>query len=411
MSGQEQPAAFAHDRLLEKHRLPSGTVIVVAVGAIGLLQILTPVSTMHWLYVWQRLYYLPIVLAGLKWGRPGGLGIAILAGALFAVGTPAIWTVSKVDVLDQCLEVVVFVLVGLVTGILSDRQKKYESVLWSATQQLNSLYRELQANFEGMKRAERLFALGQLSAGLAHEIRNPLASIEGAALVVQTDIHSEERRREFLEIIQKECRRLNRLLASFLDFAKPRPPQLRTVQVDALLESVILLVNHAKQDGHVRLEMQVQAGVSTVECDPEQLKQVLLNLTMNAAQATPERGTILLTATQSGTHLAIGVHDSGPGINRDDLERIFDPFFTTKESGTGLGLSVAHQIVTQHGGTLVVARNSPQGATFQVSLPLRQPTRTESWWSTMMKAFGACCKYNSSKVATWSTPPPPPDRL
>lgn len=355
-----------------KHLLISGTLILVVLGTVGLLHWLTPQPKTHWLYILQRLYYLPIVLAGLQWGWRGGLPVAILAGLLFVIGTPAIWTVAAVDVLDECLEVVVFLLVGLVTGILRDQQKKHENDLQRATKQVNSLYRELQTNFEGMKRAERLYALGQLSAGLAHEIRNPLTSIEGAALIVQRGSYSEEKRGEFLEIIQKECRRLNRLLSSFLAFATPRRPQLRTISVDGLMESVIVLVRHAKQGGQVFLRKEVQEGVSTVECDPEQLKQVLLNLTMNAVQVTRERGTILLSARQSDKHVSLCVHDSGPGIRSDDLDRIFDPFFTTKENGTGLGLSVAHQIVTQHGGTLIVSRNSSKGATFQISLPLRQ---------------------------------------
>ncbi len=370
MSNNRKPVVLLNDELRGKNSPISGTVIFVAVGVIGLLHNSTPQAMMHWLYILQRMYYVPVVLAGLKWGWRGGLGIAVLAGASFVMGTPAIWTVSPVDVLDQCLEVMVFLLVGLVTGILMDSQKKRENALREATHQLNSVYTELQANFEGMKRAERLYALGQLSAGLAHEIRNPLASIEGAAVVVQRESHSEERRREFLDIIQKECRRLNRLLSSFLDFAKPRQPHLRTVDVDVLLDSVIVLARHAKQHGRVYLQKQVPPGLSALECDPEQLKQVLLNLTMNAVQATPEGGTVLLAAEQKETHLTIDVRDPGPGISPDDLDRIFDPFFTTKESGTGLGLSVAHQIVTHHGGTLTVSRNSPEGATFRISLPV-----------------------------------------
>lgn len=348
------------------------TVILSAVLVIGVLQCLTPRSSMHWLYVLQRLYYLPIVIAGLSWGWRASLAVVILAGAFFVVGTPGIWTVPPVDVLDQCLEVLVFLVVGLVTGMLRDRQKRHEDTLRRTTQRLNSVYRELQENFERMKRAERLYALGQLSAGLAHEIRNPLASIEGAAMVVQRESHSEERRREFLEIIKKECRRLNRLLSSFLDFAKPRQPHLQAVDVDALLDSVILLARHAKGDGCVRFEKQVQPGLPTIECDPEQLKQVLLNLTMNAVQAMPDGGTVSLAARESETRLAIDVQDSGTGVDPSNLERIFDPFFTTKEAGTGLGLSVAHQIVTQHGGTLTVAQNSTPGAIFKISLPLRQ---------------------------------------
>ncbi len=356
-----------------RHLLPSRKVIFFVLGVIGLLHYFTPRSSMHWLYILQRTYYLPITLAGLSWGWRGGVGIALLAGALFMIGTPSIWTVPPVDVLDQCLEAVVFLLVGLVTGILTDRQKKHDLALWEKNQQLNSVYRELRQNFEGMKRAERLSALGQLSAGLAHEIRNPLASIEGAAIVVQRESQSAERRREFLDIIQKECRRLNRLLSSFLDFAKPRPPHLQSVDVDALLDSVIVLASHAKDNGRVNFQKQLQRGLSVVEGDPEQLKQVLLNLTMNAAQTIPEGGVIRLAAQQNLTHVMIDVQDPGPGINADQLDRIFDPFFTTKEGGTGLGLSVAHQIVTQHGGTLSVSRNSPEGATFRISLPLRQP--------------------------------------
>jgi len=107
-----------------------------------------------------------------------------------------------------------------------------------------------------------------------------------------------------------------------------------------------------------------------LECDPEQLKQVLLNLLMNANQAMPHAGIVLLEAQRRGTSVDIDVHDQGCGIDEENLDRIFDPFFTTKGNGTGLGLSVAHQIVSQHSGTLTIVRNSPQGVTMRVSLPL-----------------------------------------
>jgi signal transduction histidine kinase len=108
-----------------------------------------------------------------------------------------------------------------------------------------------------------------------------------------------------------------------------------------------------------------------VECDPEQLKQVLLNLVMNAIQAMPRGGNIVLAAQQDETTGTIEVRDQGCGMSDDDLDRMFDPFFTTKERGSGLGLSVAHQIVSQHRGTLTVVRNSPEGMTIRISLPLR----------------------------------------
>jgi signal transduction histidine kinase len=354
---------------------PRRGLILVAVAVIGVLQFFTPSTAVHWIYVLQRLYYIPIVLAGLSMGLRGGLAAAFLSGIAFMVGTPSIWTVSRVDVLDQCLETCVFCLVGGVAGILTDRRRKQDQALRKTTEELRRAHQELHENFEGMKRAERLYALGQLSAGLAHEIRNPLASIEGAAAVVQRERESEDRRREFLDIIQKECRRLNQLLTSFLSFARPSPPDLKTVEIDGLLDSVIVLAQHAGETRRWDLKKQIQPGLSRLVCDPEQLKQVLLNLVMNAIQATPQGGTVVLAAREDGNKVTIDVHDQGCGISADSLDRVFDPFFTTKETGTGLGLSLAHQIVSQHGGTLTVARNSPDGVTMRVSLP-RPASRT-----------------------------------
>lgn len=342
---------------------------IAAALMIGALQYLTPLIWVHWLYVLQRLYYVPIVIAGLSLGWRGGLAVAVLSGACFAIGTPSIWSVPYVDVFDRCLEIGVFCLVGSVAGVLTDRQRKQESALRQATHQLRQAHAELQDNFEGMKRAERLYALGQLSAGLAHEVRTPLASIEGAAAVLQRESQCEERRREFCDIIQKESRRLNRLLTSFLDFAKPRQPDLKTIEIDSLLDSVIILARHAGDTSRLELRKDIQKGLSTVECDPEQLKQVLLNLLMNATQAMPQGGTIVLAARQDESGFTLDVQDQGCGISSRDLDRIFDPFFTTKESGSGLGLSVAHQIVSQHGGMLTIARNSPEGVTVRISLP------------------------------------------
>jgi two-component system, NtrC family, sensor histidine kinase HydH len=351
------------------------SLLPLAVVIIGVLHYLTPLSAAHWIYILQRLYYIPIVLAGLRLGLRGGLSIAVLSGLAFMSGTPSIWTVSRVDVLDQCLETCIFCLVGGVAGALTDRQRRQELTLRRTSAQLDQAHRELRENFEAMKRAERLTSLGQMSAGLAHEIRNPLASIQGAAAVVQRERESDERRREFLEIIQKECRRLNQLLTSFLNFARPSPPDLRTVEIDALLDSVLVLVRHAGEASRWDLRKEIQPGMSQLECDPEQMKQVLLNLVMNSLQAMPQGGTVVLAAREYRNNVILDVQDQGCGISARDLDRVFDPFFTTKATGTGLGLSVAHQIVTHHGGTLTLARNSPGGVTMRVALP-RPTSRT-----------------------------------
>jgi two-component system, NtrC family, sensor histidine kinase HydH len=230
----------------------------------------------------------------------------------------------------------------------------------------------LQESFERMKRVERLSAVGQLSAGLAHEIRNPLASIAGAVGIIERNGGSESRRDECLNIIKRETERLSRLLASFLDFARPRAPQYQAISLPNALDSVLALAAHAVDRKPITLRTDVPAGLPALQGDPEQLKQVLLNLLINAIQASPDGNEVVLTARLEGSKVLIQVKDGGPGIPPEIRDKIFDPFFTTKESGTGLGLSVAHQIVEQHGGILTAEANPDKGMTFSVALPLRR---------------------------------------
>jgi two-component system, NtrC family, sensor histidine kinase HydH len=372
LSNASQVTALSDDRArVVSFRLQLGGLVAI-VFLLGILQFLAAPNELAKLYIIQRLYYIPVLLAGLTLGLRGGLILALIACAAFASGTPAIWTVSRVDVLDQCLEGAVICLVGGLSGALTDRHRIQQASLRRTANELSEAQTELKENFGRIARAERIYALAQLSAGLAHEIRTPLASLEGAASLVQKEAQTEERRREFLGIIQKESRRLNRLLTRFLEFARPRSPDWQRIEIGEILDSVILVVRHSGDTSQLELRKRIEPDLPMLSCDPEQLKQVLLNLVTNATQAMPHGGTVLLEAHSNGTSVHIDVHDQGSGIDKEeDLKRIFDPFFTTKESGTGLGLSIAHQIVSQHNGTLTITRNSPEGMTVRVSLPLQ----------------------------------------
>jgi len=347
-----------------------GIAIISAIAAIGAAHYFTPDSLLQLHYLIQRLFYVPVVYAALYYGWRGGLMAAILAAVAYLQQIVATWKLRPSYSINQWAEVALFCVAGILAGLLADRERRQKKTLQETAEQLSRVYGELQDNFERMKRAERLYALGQLSAGLAHEIRNPLASIEGAAAVLLREPASEERRGEFLRIIQKECRRLNRLLTNFLNFAKPREPELATVHVDQVLDSVIALSEHATRSNRICFRKQVAPEASEFECDPEQLTQILLNLTINAIQAMPEGGEIVLTAFRENGNAVIRVRDQGTGISEGDLERIFDPFFTTKESGTGLGLPVAHQIAVRQGGILTAERNLDRGMTFSLEIPL-----------------------------------------
>ncbi len=238
--------------------------------------------------------------------------------------------------------------------------------------QLRAGYERAQANFEEMKRVERLSALGQLSAGLAHEIRNPLASIAGAAAILHRNKDLEPKHLKCIQIIAHECERLEGLLTNFLKFARPRPPRFQSVNLDSVLKNVVDLASHGLRGKIVRHEKHIEPGLPMVECDPEQLEQVLLNLMINAMEASPDGETVTLAAMSQPGAIAIRVSDHGEGVAPAHVERLFDPFFTTKEHGTGLGLPVAHRIVTQMGGSLIAERNPDKGMMFSVILPTRR---------------------------------------
>jgi two-component system, NtrC family, sensor histidine kinase HydH len=274
--------------------------------------------------------------------------------------------------MNQYAEIIVFFLVGTVTGVLADRGQKQRMELEATSEQLAKANRDLQDSFEQIKRADRLSAVGQLSASLAHEIRNPLASIDGAANLIESPKTSEEMRRGSLAIIHKEIQRLNRLLTNLLDFARPRKPEFQPTEPGRLLDAIINLTDHSAKQKGITIRKDAPGSVPAFECDPEQMKQVILNLTINAVQSMAAPGEIVLSARQKESSVMISVRDQGPGIPEEDIDKIFNPFFTTKEAGTGLGLSVVHQIVTQHGGTVKTERNPDRGMTFSLVVPLHQ---------------------------------------
>ncbi|HUI57456.1 MAG TPA: ATP-binding protein [Bryobacteraceae bacterium] len=350
------------------------TAILAGILFGGGLHYLTPLSLPHWHNILQHLYYLPIVFAGMYFGWRGGLAAGLLAGLSSLPYSFRLMGVTPAYASDQLLDIVVFCGAGVFTGFLAQRDREHRMALERTTTKLTEVYKELQDSFERVKRAERLSAAGQLSAGLAHEIRNPLASLAGAAGVLRRGQVPDQTRLECVSIIEKECERLNQLLSQFLDFARPRPPQYREADLRSILEPVADLAAHAAGSKQVRIRLDLAPELPAIECDPEQIKQAVLNLLINAVHASASGGEVVVAVRASNGRISIQVQDQGSGIEPEHMNRIFDPFFTTKEAGTGLGLSVVHQIVEQHGGTIAAEPNLPRGAIFRITLPRWQGT-------------------------------------
>lgn len=352
-----------------------GDVIKIGVISLGLC-VITAIhyeasrKDLFWHEVFQRAYYIPIIVATLWYGLRGGLFSAALASVLYLPHVVLGWHGFPSYQFNQYSEVVLFFLFGALTGVLSDQQKRQQAALEETAWRLNEANRDLQRSFEVMRRAERLSALGTLSAGLAHEIRNPLSAIQGAMEIIGREDLDGTQRHEFMDIVRKELTRLNDMLSHFLEFARPQTPQRRPTEVHQLLEEIHSLVSESVAARHVQIQLREEEFPrNRVSVDPDQIKEVMLNLVLNASDAMPAGGAIELAAARVANLVVISVRDNGDGIPDGDLQRIFDPFYSTKPSGTGLGLSIAHQIMQQHGGRIEARRNEGGGMTFSLFFP------------------------------------------
>ena len=236
-------------------------------------------------------------------------------------------------------------------------------------------------------RQERLAALGGMAAVLAHEIRNPLGAIKGLAQFLGEKTSTDPTQAEMTQTIAQEATRLERLVNDLLTYARPRPPDRRSVDVAAILQQTLTLAQPAAAEAGVVLLLDEVSDLPPVSADPEQMQQLFGNLVLNAIQATPSGGTVRLAAADSSAsagnrpprrwreRIAVTVEDTGSGIPADELPRIFEPFYTTRVKGTGLGLAICRQIAEAHDGTLEVSSAGPQGTRVFVGLPVEGPIR------------------------------------
>jgi two-component system sensor histidine kinase PilS (NtrC family) len=223
---------------------------------------------------------------------------------------------------------------------------------------------------EAFERAERLATVGKLAAGLAHEIRNPLASMCASIDVLQGAIDPPDAMRRLMENVVREGERLNALVTDFLAFARPREVVARPTDLGELAARVLELLRHEPRPQPVRFDADLDPGV-IAQVDPDLVRQVVWNVARNAAQAATERAGVVRLGVRRGPFGAeILIADEGPGIAADVLPRIFDPFFTTKTGGTGLGLAIAHSIVEAHRGSVLVSSTVGQGTEFVLRFPL-----------------------------------------
>ncbi len=225
-----------------------------------------------------------------------------------------------------------------------------------------------------MSRAEHLATLGELAAGLAHEIRNPLAGIAGVMDIIGRDLPEKSPARDVLKDVRQEVMRVNRIVGDLLETARPKQAEYRAADLNATAEHAVIFARQQALSKPVKVELHKYDGQLLVEHDTGQIHQVLLNLMLNAIQAMEEAGPgqVDVDVSSRDGQAVVSVSDTGKGIKPEHLAYIFRPFYTTKGHGTGLGLSLARRIVEDHGGKITVTSEVGKGSTFEVMLPMRR---------------------------------------
>ena len=366
------PAGGAHGGL------PSGVdenarawlaLSLVLVASVTSFHYWTDSSAVEFHNVYRRLYYVPIVIAAFSHGVSGGVGVAALACLAYTPHAFLMEHGSPSPAIDKVLEMVLYLAIGGLTGWLVQRQLEIRRALERSLHQRDALE-------ESLVRAGKLSALGRLTSGLAHEIRNPLASIMGSAESLAAEFDESHRKYRLSQVMLNEINRLNDVVSDFLSFARPGTPERRPVDPFAVAEEVIELTSARARESDIEVEMDVHGGQIHVMADSNQLSQVVLNVLLNAYAALedtepPRRVTIVSRDRSVGERefCCLGIRDNGPGIPEPRRERIFDPYYTTRDDGTGLGLSISSRIVEGHGGFMEVDTELGEGTTLWICLP------------------------------------------
>jgi hypothetical protein len=229
-----------------------------------------------------------------------------------------------------------------------------------------------------MARAEHLATLGELAAGLAHEIRNPLAGIAGVVDVMSRELPADGPSRAIMGDVQKEVLHIQDILNDLLSYARPRPPDFHPSDLNATVEQAVILARQQVLTKPIQIQFKPNASLPKVDHDPTLIQQVVLNLLINAIQAIAKQGNIDVRLVQEQDRAVIHVDDTGRGIPPEALPKILKPFFTTRSEGTGLGLSLANSIVQSHGGRIEVASVLQKGTQFKVWIPMERSARDKS---------------------------------
>ncbi len=333
----------------------SSTIIAAIVGGVllvTLLHYLTSANLLPYHAVYRNLYYLPITVAAVRFGIRGGLLTSAVCILLYLPHAVGMGEMLPGGMFENLIELPLFVFVAVVVGVLADRERKQR---------------------EQLRRMDRLAAVGQLAAGIAHEVRNPLAVVRATAQLLATHLRERQDLHRYATVLTDESDRIERLVGGLLEYAKPRQPVFESLALADILTTAVQSVEAYALEQQVIVQIE-PASAGTLFGDAQKIQQLLLNLLLNAIQASSSGGRVWLKSSREEGHIMLRVIDEGRGMEPEELERACDPFFTTRTDGTGLGLAMVAAIIAEHVGKLQIASTRGHGTTITVMFPERPIT-------------------------------------
>ena len=359
-----------------------GMVILISV-----LHYTTP--TMKWQFhlIYMQSYFIPILLAAFQFGIRGGLGTAAAASLIYFPHIVLQWGGLIEANLMRFLQIILFNVIGYLTGLKAERERsekqRYQETadqLQKSLQQLQEKTSKIEEMEDQLRLADRLSVIGELTASLAHEVRNPLGSIRGVVDILKGEPPESAKIQEFLEILMQETDRLNQVVENYLEYARqPEKEKTRFDVRDIIRNSEILLINRARKS-NITINSTLPETPLYLNGVASQLQQVIVNLILNGIQASRQGNIISINANIlveesarnsnfQGEGILIQISDQGSGIREKDLENIFKPFYTTHKEGTGLGLAIVKRISDQNKWQLDVKSRTGKGTTFSIFIP------------------------------------------
>lgn len=333
-------------------------------------------------HLYRRLYYVPILAAAFGFGLRGALlaaGITIAVYVPHAFGLSFVHHADPASTVDKVAEMLLYVGIGALAGFFVDRQRVVTQRLRRLLGERDAALEELTETQEALVAAESQAALGHLTAGLAHEIRNPLGAIRGSAEILRDAFEPEDRHQRIARRLVLETGRLDEVLTRFLRFAGKEAGLREPADLGLVAEEVVELVSAEARQRGIELSWIRCTATPEASLDAGQVRQMLLNLLVNALQAQPDGGKVRvlsgLDEQADPPELFARVEDAGPGIPEQDRGQVFHPYFSGREGGTGLGLALARKVALDHGGRLVLAECPLGGASFEFRMPLESNAR------------------------------------